>query len=92
MATKGHTFSDDPDTNLFTDADLSVLGKPWPTYEAYFKNVRKEYAIYPDFLYKPGRKKVLQHFLTMPRIFKTEYFYDAYESNARENITRELET
>lgn len=90
-ATKSHTVSDDPDTNLFTDADLSVLGKPWALYENYFRQVRKEYSIYPDLLYKPGRKKVLRHFLEMKRIFKTDLFFAKYEQQARENLERELE-
>jgi predicted metal-dependent HD superfamily phosphohydrolase len=91
LATKGHTISGDSDTNLFTDADLSILGKPWTLYEEYFRNVRKEYSIYPDFLYNPGRKKVLSHFLTMDRIFKTDRFYELYETQARENLRSEIE-
>lgn len=90
MATKGHQLSDDPDTNLFTDADLSILGRDEATYLAYVADIRKEYRIYPDFMYKPGRRKVLRHFLHLPRIFKTEYFYGRYEEEARENIKREL--
>lgn len=52
--------------------------------------VRKEYSIYPDLLYKPGRKKVLQHFLQMERIFKTQVFYDKYETQSRRNLEKEL--
>ncbi len=63
MATKHHASSSFNDINLFTDADLSILRKPWAEYEAYCLNVRKEYSIYPDLLYNPGRKKALQHFL-----------------------------
>ena len=73
LATKSHVKSTDSDTNFFTDADLSVLGQSWEVYSIYYKNVRKEYSIYPDLLYNPGRKKVLQHFLSMARIFKTEF-------------------
>ncbi|AWH86119.1 hypothetical protein HYN59_13810 [Flavobacterium album] len=91
MATKSHTVSDDNDTNLFTDADLSIVGSNWEDYAAYYKNVRKEYSIYPDFMYNPGRKKVLQHFLDMEHIFKTEFFRDNYEAKARENLKREIE-
>lgn len=91
LATKGHSISADADTNLFTDADLSILGKPWPLYEEYFRNVRKKYSIYPDFLYNPGRKKVLSHFLTMDRIFETDRFYELYETRARENLRSEIE-
>lgn len=90
IATKSHRIDDDPDTNLFTDADLSILGMEWALYEAYFQQVRREYAIYPDAVYKPGRKQVLHHFLQMERIFKTDPFYNKYELPARENMTHEL--
>jgi len=90
LATKGHSAASDVDVNIFTDADLSILGAAEAEYDRYAGNVRKEYSVYPDFLYKPGRKKVLEHFLAMPRIFKTEIFFDRYELPARENLRREL--
>lgn len=55
----------------------------------YTKQIRKEYSIYPDFLYKPGRKKVLEHFLQLENIFKTDYFKTKYEVQARKNIESE---
>lgn len=91
LATGSHINSRYPDTNYFTDADLSVLGQSWTEYSLYYKNVRKEYSIYPDLIYNPGRKKVLLHFLQMNRIFKTGYFYNRFELLARQNIARELE-
>lgn len=91
LATKKHSVSNNLDINYFTDADLSILGANWEEYEQYFKNVRKEYWFYPSFLYHPGRKKILQHFLSMERIFKTEEFFDLYEYPARTNIQREID-
>jgi len=90
-ATKNHAPGPDADTDYFTDADLAVLGQEWPVYADYCKRIRKEYAIYPDLVYKPGRKKVLQHFLKMERIYKTDYFFANFENQARQNIQRELE-
>jgi len=90
VTTKSHEFSD-AETNYFTDADLSILGKSWEIYLEYFQHIRKEYKIYPDFIYNPGRKKALQHFLKMNRIFKTDYFFEKYEKQARENLKKELE-
>lgn len=90
LATKSHQRSDQADTNYLLDADLSVLGKDFKTYLEYTQNIRKEYSIYPDFLYKPGRKKVLKHFLELESIFKTEYFKGKYEAQAKENIAAEL--
>jgi predicted metal-dependent HD superfamily phosphohydrolase len=91
LATKSHTFSNDADTNYFTDADLSILGKPWEDYNLYCQNVRKEYSIYPSIIYNPGRKKVLQHFIAMDKIYKTEYFYSKFEEQAKQNLQAELE-
>lgn len=91
LATKTHVPSGNSDINIFTDADLSVLGQDWTTYETYLKQIREEYSIYPDFVYNPGRKKVLEHFLEMERIFKTKYFFDKFEAQAKENLKRELE-
>ncbi len=91
LATKTHSINSDSDTNFFIDADLSVLGQDWNSYSSYYKNVRKEYSIYPNILYNPGRKKVLKHFLAMEKIFKTDYFYQKFEANARLNVQKELE-
>jgi predicted metal-dependent HD superfamily phosphohydrolase len=91
MATKAHSLHTDTDTNLFTDADLSILGQEWNTYKEYATAIRKEYALYPDSLYKPGRKAVLHHFLKMDQIFKTEPFFIKYEKQARENLFQELQ-
>lgn len=90
LATKAHGSSDDQDTNYFTDADLAILGQDWNSYAVYAHNVREEYSIYPDLLYKPGRKKVLLHFLAMERIFKTDHFYAKFEQQAKENMLKEL--
>jgi predicted metal-dependent HD superfamily phosphohydrolase len=90
LATKTHVKSLNNDTNYFTDADLSVLGQPWEIYQKYYEDVRKEYAIYPNLIYNPGRKKVLTHFLSMDKIYKTDYFIDKFEAQARINLQKEL--
>lgn len=91
LATQSHRPGDDHDTDLFTDADLSILGKGQEVYGQYSRQIRQEYIVYPDVLYFPGRAKVLQHFLGMSRIYKTAYFYDLYEKQARLNLQWELE-
>jgi predicted metal-dependent HD superfamily phosphohydrolase len=42
LATKKHLQSGDNDTDLFIDADLSILGQSWDQYSSYFKQIRKE--------------------------------------------------
>lgn len=91
LATKSHLKTDDLDTNFLLDSDLAILGKSWADYLEYTRCIRKEYARYPDFLYNPGRKKVLQHFLSFNELFKTSYFKEKYEKQAILNITKEIE-
>ncbi len=91
LATKKHENSDE-EINLFTDADLSILGSQPDVYKKYTAQIRNEYKVYPDFIYNPGRKKVLAHFLNMERIFKTKEFSDRYEQQARTNLSEELKS
>ncbi len=90
IATKKHQENSDADTNYFTDADLSILGRDPEIYNEYCKSIRKEYSIYSNFLYKKGRKKVVEHFLSMKRIYKSKEFYLKYESQAKQNLIEEL--
>jgi predicted metal-dependent HD superfamily phosphohydrolase len=93
-ATQTHTVSSDvtntTDLQLFLDFDMSILGAGWDAYEAYTRQVRREYRIYPDKLYYPGRRQFLQHCLQAAFIFQTPVFRDRYEAQARENMAREL--
>lgn len=91
LATKGHDAHSNSDINYFTDSDLCVLGSEWNIYIEYADNVRKEYAIFPDIIYKPGRRKVLEHFISMKQIFKTPYFFKRFEASAKNNLKKELE-
>jgi predicted metal-dependent HD superfamily phosphohydrolase len=92
MASKTHTtHNGDSDLDYFIDFDLEKLGAPWPEYLEYSKQIRKEYSIYPDVIYKPGRKKALLHFVNRPQIYKTKSFIDKLEENARQNMLKEIE-
>ena len=92
LATKTHQLSTNETCNLLLDIDLFVLGASWERYEEYAGQIRREYAIYPDFLYKPGRKKVLERFLERDFIFKTLAFRTRLEAQARGNLRREMTT
>ncbi len=90
VATKTHERSDDTDTNFLLDVDLCILGKPWEKYLLYSNQIRKEYAFYPDTIYNQGRKKVLAHLLNLKEVFKTDFFQNKYEHQARENMLKEM--
>jgi len=88
--TKAHLKSDDNNTNILMDLDLSILGKSSNEYQTYRENIRKEYHIFPNFLYGLGRKNVLKSLLSQDAIYKTEFFQQKYEAQARINLKREL--
>lgn len=93
IATKTHiNTQNDPDLDYFLDFDLQILGTSPEAYRQYTQQIRQEYSIYPDLLYKPGRKKAMQHFLEMPTIFRTPVFRELYEAQARQNIRAEIDT
>lgn len=93
LATKhdgSHMESYRSDVEYLLDFDLHVLGTPHESeYEWYRTGIRKEYKIFPDLLYKPGRKKVLENFLNRKNIFLTKY-YQQDEKKARKNLKREI--
>ncbi|WP_126247220.1 HD domain-containing protein [Chitinophaga rhizosphaerae] len=92
LATAGHQPElSDPDLDYFLDFDLSILSAPEERYKVYAKNIRREYRMYSWLDYRNGRVKVLQHFLAMPHIYRTELFREKYERRARLNLERELE-
>ncbi|MBW1655340.1 HD domain-containing protein [Flavobacterium quisquiliarum] len=89
-ATQQHQHNSIEDINWLIDFDLKILAKDWEDYKIYFEQIRKEYRIYPDFLYKPGRAKALKHFLENEFIFQTDEFRSLYEEKARINIEKEI--
>ena len=89
-ATQQHQQNAIEDINWLIDFDLKILTKDWEDYKIYFEQIRKEYHIYPDFLYKPGRAKALKHFLENEFIFQTDEFRNLYEEKARANIEKEI--
>ena len=91
LATKHHESNGNNDINYLLDFDLAILGEDEETYRKYCDQIRKEYAIYPDWLYNPGRKKVIKHFLSMERIFKNDTFNQHRERQARLNLEEEFE-
>ncbi len=80
----------DEATKVFLDADLKILGIPAAKYEQYTAQVRKEYHLVPDMLFNRGRRKFIEHTLALPRIYRTDFFGDQYEVQARINLANEL--
>lgn len=91
LATKSHEADFlSQDAKVFLDLDLSILGASEEVYKAYSEAIRKEYAWVPGFLYRRGRKKILESFLRREAIFQTDEMAARLETQARHNIENEL--
>ena len=90
LATKAHDRAGDSNTRYLLDFDLAILGAEPEAYRRYTEQIRAEYAIYPDELYRPGRKQVLEHFMAKDSIFQTGEFQNRLEERARQNLRWEL--
>ena len=89
--TAGHQVSDaDRLGAVLVSIDLSILAAPPAEYDAYAQAVREEYAHVPEDLWRPGRARVLQHFLDAPVIFADPSFRAVHEAQARANLRREI--
>jgi predicted metal-dependent HD superfamily phosphohydrolase len=92
ISTKSHQIilKENNDNAFMLDFDLSILGQDWEIYKAYIQNIRKEYKLYPDFLYNPSRRKILENFLNRKSLFFTKKYQDIFEDKARVNLIREI--
>lgn len=82
------------DASLLVDIDLSILGAAPARYRRYERDVRAEYRAVSDDRFWRARLAVLRGFLERTAIFRTPYFYDRLENQARENLAeavRELQ-
>ena len=92
-ASKSHSLpasADSPDARLFLDMDLAILGSSEERYQRYAEQIRTEYAKFSDLLYKPGRRKVLKHFLKKERIYASDTMHKLLDAAARNNLMWEL--
>jgi predicted metal-dependent HD superfamily phosphohydrolase len=91
LATKRHELLiPDADLAYFLDFDLAILGSSQADYQQYVQQIRQEYHWYPDLVYRPGRRKVLESFLGRAKLFHR--LGDQYEMVARQNLAREIAT
>ena len=82
--------ANDGDLDHLLDFDLSILAAAPSIYANYAAAIRREYAIYPDAVYCPGRAKVLRGFLDAPRIYRVPKLAEIWEAAARRNLAEEL--
>jgi predicted metal-dependent HD superfamily phosphohydrolase len=74
---------------VLCDADLAVLAGPPDAYAVYASAIRAEYGHLSDEVFTAGRIAVLEHLLTLPRIFRLPAVAD-WEPRARANLAAEV--
>ncbi|WP_299668286.1 hypothetical protein [uncultured Polaribacter sp.] len=92
LSTKAHKIiaDKDIDNSFLLDFDLAILAQNWGIYEDYTQKIRKEYKMFPNFMYIPSRKKVLESFLNREKLYFTEKYQNLFEEKARKNLQKEL--
>ena len=90
MATRHDAVANDGDTAILIDVDLSILGSERERYDAFEKEIRREYRWVPRPLYRRERRRILASFLQRERIFLTADFHRRFEALARDNIERAI--
>jgi len=92
LTTKSHQIPADSnmDSQIFLDADLSILGASQAKYQFYAMSIRKEYNWLSEPEYRTGRMQVLDKFSQRERIYYTQQMFDALELKARQNIQEEI--
>lgn len=91
LATQTHSAENlDNDGRIFLDLDLSILGANPEIYLNYSRAIRQEYSHVWNFLYRRGRRKVLESFLKRDVIYFTENLRTRFEKQARLNLANEI--
>jgi predicted metal-dependent HD superfamily phosphohydrolase len=90
MATRHEAVPEGTDAQILVDVDLAILGAAIGRFDDYEMQVRREYAWVPETLYRSERRKILTGFASRARLYRTEFFFERYEAQARANIARSL--
>jgi predicted metal-dependent HD superfamily phosphohydrolase len=68
-----------------------VLGAPPERYDEYEAQVRREYRRVPWPIFRSRRSSILRGFLERGSIYRTSWFLEHREAQARRNLTHALE-
>ena len=90
MATRHDVAPQTADAQLLVDIDLSILGAAPARFDEYEVQVRDEYSVVSQDVFRPRRKSIVLGFLDRPVIYGTAFFHDLLEAQARRNLLRSM--
>lgn len=74
------------DPEILVDIDLAILGAEPSRFAEYERQIRREYAWVPGFLFRQKRTELLEGFLARPQIYRTPMMHTRLEERARRNL------
>lgn len=72
------------------DADLAIFAAAPGRYAEYAASVRREYSHVAATDFARGRSQILEKYLSLPRIYRTDAAAELWEMRARANLEREI--
>lgn len=79
----------DEEEKIFLDCDMSIIGSKPSIFQQYEEQIEQEYTqVYPQFLYRLGRKKFRMKLKNKERIFFSDLFHERLDKQARENLSK----
>ena len=90
--TKTHDVpGNDQVAQLFMDLDIMVLGAPRREFDAYDRNIRREYQRFTFSVYRERRMLYLEQWANAQHLFYLPVMQRAYDAQARENALSRLD-
>jgi predicted metal-dependent HD superfamily phosphohydrolase len=81
----------DADAALFLDCDMAILGAEPERFDAYDRDIAREYrGRMPGWLFQFNRRRFLRGLLARERIFLSPWFHQHLDAAARANLKRVL--
>jgi predicted metal-dependent HD superfamily phosphohydrolase len=74
------------DSGLLLDIDLAILGAAPERFQAFERDIRKEYAAVPESVYRSARRTVLQGFIAREPLYHTIKARELLDAQARINL------
>ena len=91
LATATHDAGQIIDYQYLMDIDLAILGTEPQRFTRYEQQIRDEYRFVEEWVYVQKRAAVLSHFLAQIPLYKTAYFQQLFEDQAKHNLKRALD-
>ncbi len=78
------------DAKLLVDIDLAILGAEPARFAEYERQIRDEYGLVPEAVFRERRAAILRGFLDRLSLFSTPTYVDRFDAPARANLAHAI--